>query len=130
MRTARTIWILEALVSLALIASICASLSADEAGGFFLAELVAFGASFLLTRLMGPGKVLLLGIGLCLGFATLLAAGSSDSCSDSDILCFGPGAMFAFGLILSGALYPGWAFGTGLGALARLTTRRAPDPMQ
>jgi hypothetical protein len=30
--------------------------------------------------------------------------------------------MFAIGLIFAGALYPGWALGTGLGTLARMTS--------
>ena len=124
MRTARKIWISEALVSSALLALVYSRLSGAEARGFFLAELALFGVSFLLALLLGgPSKVFVLGIGLGFALATLLAIGASNSCSDSDIVCHGPGAMFTIGLVVAGALYPGWALGTGLGTLARLETR-------
>jgi hypothetical protein len=119
MYTARTIWIVETLVSLGLMALIGSRLSGDEASSFIEAELVIFLVSFCLALPLGPGKVLTLGVGLAFALATLLAA-TAGSCSESDFICFGPDAMFALGLIVAGALYPGWAFGAGLGALARL----------
>jgi hypothetical protein len=123
MRTTRTIWISEALVSISLFALIFSQLSTDEAGAFLMTELPLFTVAFLVAMLAGrPGKILALGVGLGFAFAAVLAIGASDSCSDSDILCFGPGAMFAIGLIFAGALYPGWALGTGLGTLARMTS--------
>lgn len=123
MSAARSIWIVEAFVSFALMALIFSRLSGGEARAFFFAELAVFAVSFLSARLLGgPGKVLLAGIGLACGFATLLAIATSGSCNASDIVCFGPGAMFIFGLLVGGALYPGWALGTGLGALARMTS--------
>jgi hypothetical protein len=121
MYTARTIWIVEALVSLALMALIASRLSGDEAGSFIEAELVIFVVSFLLARFVGPGKVLAIGLGLAFGLATVMAA-SAGSCSGDDFICFGPDVMFALGLMVSGVLYPGWAFGAGIGALARLRT--------
>jgi hypothetical protein len=119
MYTARTIWIVETLVSLGLMALIGSRLSGDVASSFIEAELVIFLVSFCLALPLGPGKVLTLGVGLAFALATLLAA-TAGSCSESDFICFGPDAMFALGLIVAGALYPGWAFGAGLGALARL----------
>jgi integral membrane sensor domain MASE1 len=121
MHTARTIWIVETLVSLVLMAVIGSQFSGDDAGSFIVAELVVFMVSFFLALRLGPGKVLALGVGLGFALATLLAA-TAGGCSDSDILCFDPGAMFIIGLIVAGALYPGWALGTGLGTLARMTS--------
>ena len=120
MYTARTIWIAETAVSFGLIALIANRLSAEEAQGFLVAELAAFAVSFLLAMLWGrPGKVLALGAGLGFAAATVLAIGGSSSCSEGDIICFSAGDLFALGLLIVGALYPGWAFGTGLGTLAR-----------
>jgi integral membrane sensor domain MASE1 len=121
MHSARSIWIVETLISLALMAVIFSQLSSDEAGSFIAAELVVFMVSFFLALRVGPGKVLVLGVGLAFALATLLAA-TAGGCSDSDILCFDPGAMFVIGLIVAGALYPGWALGTGLGTLARMAS--------
>jgi integral membrane sensor domain MASE1 len=121
MYTARTIWIVETLVSLGLMASIASQLSGNEAGSFIVAELVLFVIAFFVALRLGPGKVLAIGIGLGFALATLIA-GASGGCIDSDIICIGPGGMFALGLILAGALYPGWALGTGLGTLARMTS--------
>ena len=59
----------------------------------------------------GAGKVLALGARLGIAFATLLGIGGSDFVS--------PGDVFASGMIIAGALYPGWALGVGLGALVR-----------
>ena len=121
MNTVRTIWITESLLSLAALASVY-SVTADQAGDFVVAELVLFAVAFLATLFSGaPGKVLAVGVGLGLALATLLAiAASSSGCGESDIICFGPGELFVIGLIAAGALYPGWALGTGLGKLARL----------
>ena len=121
MYTARTFWIGETLVSLGLMALIGGRLSGDEPE-FFVTELVIFMVSFCLALLLGPGKVLAIGVGLAFALATLLAA-AAGSCSESDIICFDPEAMFVLGLLFAGALYPGWAFGTGIGALARLQAR-------
>lgn len=123
MYTARTVWIAETVVSFGLMALIGSRLSGDETGSFIAAEVVIFMVSFFLALLLGPGKVLAVGVGLAFALATLMAA-TAGSCSESDFICFGPDVMFALGLIVSGALYPGWAFGTGVGTLARLQTRR------
>jgi len=74
MHSTRSIWIAETLVSFALMVLIFSRLSGGEARAFFFAELAAFTVSFLSARFLGgPGKVLLIGIGLAFGFATLLA---------------------------------------------------------
>jgi hypothetical protein len=104
-------------------ALIFSRLSGGEAQAFFFAELAAFAVSFLSARFLGgPGKILLIGIGLAVGFATLLAIAVSGSCSEGNIICFDPGEMFILGLLVGGVLYPGWALGAGLGALARMTS--------
>jgi hypothetical protein len=129
MHTARSIWIAETLVSFALMTLIFSWLSGGEAEAFFYAELATFAVSFLSARFWaGPGKVLLAGAGLAFAFATLLAIATSGSCNEGDIICFNPGEMFILGLLVGGAVYPGWAFGTGVGALARLQTRHEGKP--
>src|ERR1043166_2034184 len=123
MHTARSTWIVETLVSFALMAVIYSQLSGDEAGSFIVAELVVFMVSFLLALLLGgPGRVLTLGFVIAFVFATLMAIAASGNCSEGDIICFDPGAMFMIGLIVAGTLYPGWALGAGLGTLARMTS--------
>ena len=123
MRTAHAKWIAESLCSVAALAWIF-SLADEEAHSFFYAELALLAIAFLAALLSGrPGRVLLIGVGLGFAVATVLAMAASG-CSEDDIICFGPGLTFVLGLILAGALYPGWALGTGLGALARLETRR------
>ena len=118
MQIARSPWIVVTLVSVLALALI--GLATGEARAFLLVELVLFTAAFLLARLLGgPGKVLTLGAGLGLAFATVAALSTSGSCSESDLICFSPGEVFAIALIVSGALYPGWALGVALGAFAR-----------
>jgi hypothetical protein len=125
MRTAHSVWVVEVLASLGALAWVYSGVP-DEAHTYYVsAELVLLSIAFLATVLLGgPGKVLLVAIALGFAAATLMAIGGSSNCSQDDFICFGPGELFAVGVILAGALYPGWALGTGLGALARLEIRR------
>jgi hypothetical protein len=122
MTRTRSIWIAESLLSLAALAAVYSQLATWRAGAFVVTELALFAVAFLAALLSGaPGKVLIAGVGLGLAFATLLAiVASSPGCSEGDIICFDAGGLFAIGVIAAGALYPGWALGTGLGTLARL----------
>jgi hypothetical protein len=123
MQIARSPWIVVTLGSTLALALV--GLAVGEARAFLLVELVLFTVAFLLARLLGgPGKVLALGAGLGLAFATLAALATSGNCSESDLICFSPGETFAIGLIVSGGLYPGWALGAGAGALVRGTSDR------
>ena len=128
MTALRRFWIGEALVSFAALVLVASQLS-DQMGEFLLIELVLFAVAFSVAAAVGPGKVLALGVGLAFGVATLLSVFASESCTGEEFICFGPGAMFALGLILSGGLFPAWAFGAGLGALARLTSRADEQPL-
>jgi hypothetical protein len=75
-------------------------------------ELALFAVALFLTACLGgAGKVLAIGGGLGLAFATLLAMGASDF--------FSPGDLFMIGVIVAAAFYPGCALGVGLGALVR-----------
>jgi hypothetical protein len=123
MTSTRSLWIAESLLSLAALAAVYSQLATWRAVTFVVAELGLFVIAFVATLLSdAPGKVLVAGVGLGLACATLLAiVAPSSGCSESDIICFDdPGLLFVIGLIGAGALYPGWALGTGLGALARL----------
>ena len=125
MRTTRIIWASEALVSLSLLALIYSRLSGGEAHTFLKAEVVLVLFTFLLALFVGgPGKILAAGAGLGVGLASAfaIAVSASGSCSEADLICFSPGDMFAIGMVLACALYPGWALGTGLGTLARMTS--------
>ena len=89
------------------------ALASDGAGALAAIELALFATAFLLTAYLGgAGKVLALGAGLGFGFATLLSVGGASG-------FFSPGELFVIGLIVAGALYPGWALGVGVGALVR-----------
>ena len=116
MRTAHSIWIVEVLAALAAFAWLYGELGPDLARDFLLTEIALFTIAFLSAVLLGgPGKVLLVGVGLGVLLPTLLAMATSGSgCSESDIVCFDSGLVFAMGVIVAGALYPGWALGTGL----------------
>jgi hypothetical protein len=93
-------------------------LSGGEARAFLVAELALFGVSLLLTLFVGrPGKLLGVGVALGLALAMLLAIVVSNYCIDGD--CGDGGAGFLLGLLLAGALYPGWALGVGVGTLVR-----------
>jgi hypothetical protein len=124
--TIRWIWFFEVLGSALALVWIAAAL--DEAGGGFIwLEIGLFTVAFVLSTFVGgPGKILLLGIGIGFTLATVMAIGTSGSCDD-DFLCFSPGDVFALGLIFSGALYPGWALGAGVGALARGSSVRGSN---
>jgi hypothetical protein len=124
MRTTHSFWIGEVLASLAALALVYNGVP-DEAHTYFVAELALLSVAFLATLLFRrPGKVLLVGIALGFALASLMALGGSASCGEDDFICLSPGELFAIGIIVAGALYPGWALGTGLGALARLEIRR------
>ena len=85
---------------------------AGGTGAFLAIELALFGVAFFLTAVLGGArKILAVGVGLGLAFATLLAAVASGY--------FSPGEVFTIGVIVGGALYPGWALGVGVGVLAR-----------
>jgi hypothetical protein len=112
MARARTLWIVEALASALALVLVYRCPASGETGALLGVELALFATAFLLTAYRGgAGKVLALGVGLGLAFATLLAMGASDF--------FSPGELFVIGMIVAGALYPGWALGVGVGALAR-----------
>jgi hypothetical protein len=129
MYTARSIWIAETLVSFVLVVLIGSQLSGEEVGSFIVAEFGVFMVSFVLALFFRPVKVLALGVGIAITFATLLSLGGSASCSEGGIICFSAGDLFALGLIVAGALYPGWAFGTGVGTLTRLQLGAERDPI-
>jgi hypothetical protein len=113
MARTRTLWIFEALASAVALALVYRALASDGTGALVGIELALFATAFLLTAgLGGAGKVLALGAGLGFGFATLLSVGGASG-------FFSPGELFVIGLIVAGALYPGWALGVGVGALAR-----------
>jgi hypothetical protein len=113
MARTRTLWILEALASAVALALVYRALASDGTGALVGIELALFATALLLTAgLGGAGKVLALGAGLAFGFATLLSVGGASG-------FFSPGDLFVIGLIVAGALYPGWALGVGVGALAR-----------
>jgi len=112
MAATRTLWIAEALVSALAVALVYDAAATGETGAFLAIELPLFAVAFLLTAFVGgAGKVLAVGAGLGFAFATLLAFGASGF--------FSPVDLFVIGLIIAGALYPGWALGVGVGALTR-----------
>jgi hypothetical protein len=120
MKIARTFWLFEALISLSLLVLVYDQVASDEAGRFIGAEFALFAVAFMATLLFGrAGWVLTAGVALGFTFATVLLLGTSGACDESDFICFSPGDVFAIGLIISGALYPGWAFGAGVGMLTR-----------
>ena len=124
MRIARTFWIVEALGSALVLVLVYSGPASGSTSAFGGIELALFAVAFLLVACLGgPGKVLALGAGLGVVLATLAAAGS-PGCGESDFICFTPGEVFALGLIVAGALYPGWALGAGIGALVRGTNVR------
>ena len=111
MERTRALWIGEALVS-ALAVTLVYRAASGETGALIRIELALFALAFLLTTCLGgAGRVLALGAGLGVAFATLAAISASGFLSPPD--------MFAIGLIIAGALYPAWALGVGLGALVR-----------
>jgi hypothetical protein len=119
----RSFWTVETVLSLALLAGTFAAVSAFTGWRtpFAVAEIGLMAISFLLVRFVGgPGRVLGVGVALDFGFAVVLAIAASSFCIDTD--CVDTGAAWAFGFVGAGALYPGWALGTGLGALLRLAT--------
>jgi len=112
MARTRALWIVEALASAVALALVYRGPASGETGTLVGVEVTLFGVAFLLTAHLGcAGKVLALGAGLGLAFATLLAMGASGFLS--------PGDLFIIGAIVAAALYPGWALGVGVGALAR-----------
>ena len=82
----------------------------------------------------GPGSAIgrppVLALGITPGFGVAVASGIllGEDCSD-EVFCFGPtpGEAFVLGLIASLVLYPGWAFGAGLGALTRSGRRHGEE---
>jgi hypothetical protein len=123
----RSFWTVETVLSLALLAGSFAAVSAFTGWRtpFAVAEIALMAISFLLARFVGgPGKVLGVGIALDFGFTFAVAIALSSFCIDTD--CGDAGAAWAAGFVGAAALYPGWALGTGLGAVLRLA-RDPPD---
>jgi hypothetical protein len=119
----RSFWTVETVLSLALLVGSFAAVSAYTGWGtpFAVAELALIAISFLLARLVGgPGKVLGVGVALDFGLAVALAIAASSFCIDTD--CGDAGEAWGYSFVGAAALYPGWALGTGLGALLRLAT--------
>jgi hypothetical protein len=120
MQIARTFWFTVALVSLGAIIMVFDNVPFGEGGKFILAEFGLFAIAFMATLVSGRGGwVLSIGVGLGFLFATLLSIGTSASCGEGDFICLSPGEVFVFGLLGAGVLYPGWAFGVGVGNLVR-----------
>jgi hypothetical protein len=120
MQIARTLWFTVGLASLAGIYLVFDYLPAEQGGKFILAEFGFFAIAFMATLLSGrPGRVHVTGLALGFLFATLISLGTSSSCSEGDLICLSPGEVFVVGLLIAGALYPGWALGVGVGNLVR-----------
>src|SRR5919201_1440609 len=131
MKSARTFWLYEALVSLSLLVLVYDRASSYDAGRFIGAEFALFAVAFMATLLSGrAGRVLTAGVALGFAFATVLSLGTSGACGESDFICFSPGDVFAIGLIVSAALYPGWALGAGVGMITRAGVCRGVQSLE
>src|SRR5919204_4113236 len=114
MQIARSVWFTEALISFFLVVLVYDQAAYDDPRRFIGAEFGLFAIAFIATVLYGrPGWVLTVGVALAFTFALVISVGASSTCGDSDFICLSPGEVFALGLIVSGALYPGWALGAG-----------------
>ena len=120
MQIVRSTWFAVALASLGAIYVAYDSVPLGDGGTFIVVEFGLFAIAFMATLLSGrPGRVLITGAGLGFLFACVVAIVASGSCSEGNIICFSPGEVFLFVLILAAALFPGWALGVGLGNVIR-----------
>jgi hypothetical protein len=118
-------WVGESLLSLLAVAVI------SWTNSLIFAELLSLLLAFLLVVIFGgPGKVLALGVGLGLALAIVGALVAGSEAPGMVDIFPSPGEAFASGLLGSGAVYPGWALGTGLGALARSGSPSRPERSQ
>lgn len=129
----RSFWI--PVSAMALVAGVLLATRAEAAryvGYFLLAEAALFVLAFLLAALLGgAGKVLALGAGLGVGFASVAAILLGEDCDEDDIfaaLCISAGDVFALGLVAALILYPAWALGARAGAQTTLRDSGEESP--